>query len=134
MARILAPIIKTLDNLEQLIKDDEGVKALIDGGYGGLEQLRLDILHDFFKSAFDGLLYTFNLSLFLNPPFYTPFPYLNLTCLLFICFLLLHILSLSPNLFVYKNVLCYLSLMSLSPPSFFPLYLSVSCLVCREWS
>lgn len=55
MARILAPIIKTLDNLEQLIKDDDGVKALIDGGYGGLEQLRMEILHDFFRSAFDGI-------------------------------------------------------------------------------
>jgi len=54
VARILAPIVKTLDNLEQLIEDDEGIKALIDGGYGGLDQLRLDILHDFFRSAFDG--------------------------------------------------------------------------------
>jgi hypothetical protein len=56
VARILSPIITTLNNLEQLIKDDEGVKALIDGGYGGLDQLRLDILHDFFRSAFDGCL------------------------------------------------------------------------------
>ena len=40
--------------LAKLHADDDGVRALIDSGYGGMKKVRRDILCDFFRSAFDG--------------------------------------------------------------------------------
>ena len=54
VARILSPLINVLENLEQLCQDDDGIRKMIESGYGGMKKLRLDILHDFFRSAFDG--------------------------------------------------------------------------------
>ena len=48
VARILSPIINCLDNLETLVDTDQGIRALIDEGFGGFATLKLDILHDFF--------------------------------------------------------------------------------------
>jgi Protein of unknown function (DUF2009). len=52
--RILAPIVNCLENLERICEEDDGVSKLIENGFGGVEQLKKDILYDFFKSAFDG--------------------------------------------------------------------------------
>uniref|UniRef100_A0A7S3VBU6 Non-canonical E2 ubiquitin-conjugating enzyme C-terminal domain-containing protein n=1 Tax=Chaetoceros debilis TaxID=122233 RepID=A0A7S3VBU6_9STRA len=52
--RILSPIVTCLENVEKICEEDNGVKAFIDNGFGGVEQLRKGILYDFFKSAFDG--------------------------------------------------------------------------------
>lgn len=57
MSRILGPIVSCLEQLGELYnreQEKEGVRYLIDTGYGGLEKLRKDILYDFFRSAFDG--------------------------------------------------------------------------------
>jgi hypothetical protein len=54
VARILNPIIITLETLAQLYKEDDGIKSLIDSGFGGMKKVRRDILCDFFRSAFDG--------------------------------------------------------------------------------
>jgi len=43
-----------LENAEKLCEEDDGIKAFIDNGFGGIEKLRMDILYDFFRSAFDG--------------------------------------------------------------------------------
>jgi len=52
--RILSPIVSCLENLERLCEDDDGIETFINSGFGGVEQLKKDILYDFFKSAFDG--------------------------------------------------------------------------------
>lgn len=52
--RILGPIVTCLEVLEQLCEKDDGIKKMINTGFGGFEKLRKDILYDFFKSAFDG--------------------------------------------------------------------------------
>ena len=52
--RILGPIVSCLENLERICEEDSGIKDMVDSGYGGMEKLRKEILHDFFKSAFDG--------------------------------------------------------------------------------
>ena len=52
--RILGPIVSCLENVERIYEKDDGIKRMIDRGYGGLEKLRKDILYDFFRSAFDG--------------------------------------------------------------------------------
>ena len=52
--RILRPIVACLDNLEKLYEESGDIKQLVDTNFGGLETLRKDILHDFFRSAFDG--------------------------------------------------------------------------------
>jgi len=54
VARILGPIVQILATLEQLVEDDDGIASLVHHGYGGLDELRLLVLHDFFTSAFDG--------------------------------------------------------------------------------
>jgi hypothetical protein len=46
--------VSCLNNLERICEEDDGIKEMVDSGYGGMEKLRKDILHDFFKSAFDG--------------------------------------------------------------------------------
>lgn len=52
--RILGPIVACLENLERLYDEDDGIKVLVDDGFGGLDKLRKDILYDFFRYAFDG--------------------------------------------------------------------------------
>lgn len=54
VARILSPVVKTLENLEHLVREDAGLRRFVQDGFGGFEKARLDILHDFFRSAFDG--------------------------------------------------------------------------------
>eukprot|EP01084_Bolivina_argentea_P037353 69081_1 len=51
---ILNPIVMCLTKIEELFEDDQGVKKFVTEGYGGLKKLIKDILHDFFRSAFDG--------------------------------------------------------------------------------
>jgi hypothetical protein len=52
--RILGPIVSCLENLERICEKDDGIKKMVDDGFGGFEKLRMDILYDFFRSAFDG--------------------------------------------------------------------------------
>lgn len=52
--RILGPIVACLENLEKLYDEASDITILVDDNFGGLEKLRKDILHDFFRSAFDG--------------------------------------------------------------------------------
>jgi hypothetical protein len=52
--RILAPIVSCLENLEKICDKDDGIRKMVDVGFGGVEKLRKDILYDFFRSAFDG--------------------------------------------------------------------------------
>jgi hypothetical protein len=40
--------------LERIYENDSGIQTMIDRGYGGLDKVRMDILYDFFRSAFDG--------------------------------------------------------------------------------
>ncbi|GAB5591298.1 hypothetical protein Unana1_06198 [Umbelopsis nana] len=53
VARILNPIVLTLDKLEDF-SDNDGLAEYVQGTFGGVEQCRKDILLDFFRSAFDG--------------------------------------------------------------------------------
>jgi len=52
--RILSPIVNCLENLERVCEEDEGVRTFVENEFDGVEQLKKDILYDFFKSAFDG--------------------------------------------------------------------------------
>lgn len=52
--RILAPIVQCLEQAERIYQEDDGVRNLIKKSFGGLEKLKKDILHDFFRNAFDG--------------------------------------------------------------------------------
>ena len=52
--RILAPIVQCLEQAERVYQEDDGVRNLIKKSFGGLEKLKKDILHDFFRNAFDG--------------------------------------------------------------------------------
>jgi len=52
--RILGPVVACLENLEKITEKDEGIRAMVDAGFGGVDKLRQDILYDFFRSAFDG--------------------------------------------------------------------------------
>ena len=51
---ILHPILSTLSSLEQLIQDDEALNAWMHATYGGLTELQVAILQDFFRFGFDG--------------------------------------------------------------------------------
>ncbi|KAG0050869.1 hypothetical protein BGZ83_004343 [Gryganskiella cystojenkinii] len=53
VARILNPIITTLEKIEEIAKD-EGIHSYIRDSFGGVENLRKEIVCDFFRSAFDG--------------------------------------------------------------------------------
>ncbi|CEP10523.1 hypothetical protein [Parasitella parasitica] len=53
VSRILTPIVSTLDQLETLQNDPE-VADYVTNEFGGIEQCRKDILHDFFTHGFDG--------------------------------------------------------------------------------
>jgi len=52
--RILSPIVTCLENLERICEENDGILKFVEDGFGGVEQLKKDILYDFFKSAFDG--------------------------------------------------------------------------------
>ena len=53
--KILAPLVACLHQLEALCDDDdESVQDLINDAFGSMLHLKLDVLHDFFRSAFDG--------------------------------------------------------------------------------
>uniref|UniRef100_A0A7S2V695 B box-type domain-containing protein n=1 Tax=Fibrocapsa japonica TaxID=94617 RepID=A0A7S2V695_9STRA len=54
VARILLPIVNTLELVEKICKEDSGISYYIEHGFGGLGKLRKDILFDFFQKAFDG--------------------------------------------------------------------------------
>ncbi|KAF9298920.1 hypothetical protein BGZ88_003426 [Linnemannia elongata] len=53
VARILNPIILTLEKIEK-IAEDEGINAYIRDTFGGVNNLRKTIVCDFFRMAFDG--------------------------------------------------------------------------------
>lgn len=53
VARILGPLVKTLDNIELAVTENEGIGCYIDA-YGGLDKAKQDILRDFFTHGFDG--------------------------------------------------------------------------------
>lgn len=53
VSRILGPLLKTLENLEEACANDEGLKRYM-LAYGGIEHAKKTILHDFFTHAFDG--------------------------------------------------------------------------------
>jgi hypothetical protein len=52
--RILGPIVSCLEQLEKMVEKDDHIRDMIDNGFGGVAKLRMDILYDFFRSAFDG--------------------------------------------------------------------------------
>lgn len=69
VARILAPLVRTLLNLEDICDGDEKIKRFskhlielfphlidryVDKAHGGVESARMEILSDFFRHAFDG--------------------------------------------------------------------------------
>ena len=51
---ILRPIITCLEQIERIYEEDEGVRKMVDKNYKGIQQVKKDILYDFFKGAFDG--------------------------------------------------------------------------------
>lgn len=53
VSRILGPLVKTLENLENACSENEGLDRYM-RAYGGIEKAKKDILHDFFTHAFDG--------------------------------------------------------------------------------
>ena len=53
VSRILGPLIITLSNIDTICSENVGLNRYIQK-YGGLEQAKKDILHDFFRFAFDG--------------------------------------------------------------------------------
>jgi Protein of unknown function (DUF2009) len=53
VARILGPLVKTLSNIETACEENEGLSRYVNA-YGGLRKAKKDILHDFFRFAFDG--------------------------------------------------------------------------------
>jgi len=53
VARILGPLVKTLSNIETACEENEGLGRYVNA-YGGLRKAKKDILHDFFRFAFDG--------------------------------------------------------------------------------
>eukprot|EP00041_Stephanoeca_diplocostata_P029650 m.882803 g.882803 ORF g.882803 m.882803 type:complete len:901 (+) comp23598_c0_seq3:82-2784(+) len=53
VAKILSPIIQTIKEIDDLVKDP-GLKLYVKKGFGGPEMLKKQILYDFFKNAFDG--------------------------------------------------------------------------------
>jgi hypothetical protein len=50
---VCSPIIQTIREIDELVKDD-GLALYIKTGFGGPEKLKRLILFDFFRNAFDG--------------------------------------------------------------------------------
>jgi len=53
ISRILNPVVKTIDQIDDLLKD-AGLKLYIEKTFGGVSPLKMEILTDFFRHAFDG--------------------------------------------------------------------------------
>ena len=53
VSRILGPLVKTLSVLEAACEENDGLRHYM-AAYGGIEKAKKDILHDFFRHAFDG--------------------------------------------------------------------------------
>ena len=53
VSRILGPLVTTLNNLETIATENEGLNRYLQA-YGGLEKAKKDILQDFFRFGFDG--------------------------------------------------------------------------------
>jgi len=53
VARILNPIVLTIDQVSNMCKNPK-TKSYIDNCFGGKKRVRMDILVDFFRFAFDG--------------------------------------------------------------------------------
>ena len=54
MPRILAPIVTTIRLIPVVARNDAGIRRYFDETFGGVKKLRLMILADFFRHAFDG--------------------------------------------------------------------------------
>ncbi|KAJ3076375.1 hypothetical protein HDU98_003629 [Podochytrium sp. JEL0797] len=52
--RILLPIVRCLESIDDLAKNNDGISKYFDDTFGGPDMLRLHILSDFFRHAFDG--------------------------------------------------------------------------------
>lgn len=52
--RILGPLARTLDRLPEVYNSSPALKEYLDKDFGGIEDLRMAILQDFFKHGFDG--------------------------------------------------------------------------------
>eukprot|EP01054_Gregarina_sp_Poly1_P001534 Gregarina_sp_Poly_1__1533@NODE_1387_length_4237_cov_146_288729_g928_i0_p1_GENE_NODE_1387_length_4237_cov_146_288729_g928_i0NODE_1387_length_4237_cov_146_288729_g928_i0_p1_ORF_typecomplete_len643_score98_41DUF2009/PF09418_10/3_9e03DUF2009/PF09418_10/1_7e66DUF2009/PF09418_10/9e127RNA_pol_Rpc82/PF05645_13/0_039RNA_pol_Rpb6/PF01192_22/0_74RNA_pol_Rpb6/PF01192_22/4_5e03_NODE_1387_length_4237_cov_146_288729_g928_i0501930 len=52
--RIINPIIQVIEDISRVAGEYPGIQDLIDKHYGGCDALRLHILRDFFRHAFDG--------------------------------------------------------------------------------
>ncbi|KAJ3349767.1 hypothetical protein HDU83_000304 [Entophlyctis luteolus] len=52
--RILLPIVRCLDSIDELANSNEGIAQYFDRTFGGIESLKKLILSDFFRHAFDG--------------------------------------------------------------------------------
>lgn len=53
VSRILGPLVKTLSTLEAACEENEGLRRYM-AAYGGIDKAKKDVLHDFFRHAFDG--------------------------------------------------------------------------------
>src|SRR4051812_11184584 len=51
---ILNPIILTLEKLDDLYQNNPGLRKYLDETFGGADPCKIEILADFFRSAFDG--------------------------------------------------------------------------------
>ncbi|UKJ89800.2 hypothetical protein MACJ_003054 [Theileria orientalis] len=52
--RILSPVVNCIEKLPELYKSNKNMKLYIDNQFGSLERLKMTILVDFFRHAFDG--------------------------------------------------------------------------------
>lgn len=52
--RILHPICKTVDDLDQLCQSNQGIADYVEDEFGSVDDCRLAILQDYFKHGFDG--------------------------------------------------------------------------------
>lgn len=52
--RMLAPVVQAVDAIERLMEEQEPVRLYVEGNWGDAQTLRMTILSDFFRGAFDG--------------------------------------------------------------------------------
>eukprot|EP00975_Prorocentrum_lima_P028629 6016576-Prorocentrum_lima.AAC.1 len=52
--RILAPIVRAVDSIEELMASHDAIKVYVTENWGDGRGLRMQILSDFFRYAFDG--------------------------------------------------------------------------------
>jgi len=53
VTRIVNPVVLTIDQIDDIVRDP-GLKLYVDSSFGGKEKLKMHILSDFFRHAFDG--------------------------------------------------------------------------------